>query len=237
MGTTWGGDAPRIRISVGSRASEASLGEDWVLTHEMVHLGFPAMPSHNAWAEEGLATYVEPVARARAGVLSEAQVAAEWAQGMPRGMPEAGDGGLDGTREWRRTYWGGALFWLMADVELREKSRGRVGLADALRGILDAGGSIRASWPLERALDAGDRATGVAVLRPLHERMGRQRLELDLGALLARLGIVTRDAAVGLDDGAPLAWVRRAILRDQPRSGSAAGWSSERSRELSTDSR
>jgi hypothetical protein len=237
MGTTWGGDVPAIRIAVGRRASQQALDDDWVLTHEMVHLAFPDLPPEHAWAEEGLATYVEPVARARAGRVSERQVASEWAEGMPRGMPEAGAGGLDGTREWARTYWGGALFWLMADVQIRERTGGRKGLEDALRGVLDAGGSIRVAWPLARALDAGDRACGVRVLGTLHDRMGRRRLEMDLGALLAKLGIVPRDGTAVLDDAAPLAWVRRAILRAQTRIGSAGGWSTERSLAATADRR
>jgi hypothetical protein len=237
MGTTWGGDPPVIRLAVGQRAAQRDLDDDWVLTHEMIHLALPALPDDNAWAEEGLATYLEPVARARAGRLSEVQVAAEWAEGLPKGLPGAGAGGLDGTTEWGRTYWGGALYWLTADVQLREESQGRKGLDDALRGVLRAGGSIRVAWPLERVLDVADRATGVRVLRPLHDRMGRRRADMDLGALLARLGIVARDGGVALDDAAPLAWVRRGILRPQARDGASSGRSSGRSPALSAASR
>jgi hypothetical protein len=152
-------------------------------------------------------------------------------------MPDASAGGLDGTREWARTYWGGALFWLTADVQIRERTGGRMGLEDALRGVLDAGGSIRVSWPLARALDAADRAIGQPVLRPLHDRMGRGRVPMELPAFLGRLGIASHAGGVTLDDGAPLAWVRRAILRPQSRTGSTGGWSTERSLSPSADSR
>src|SRR5207342_3197552 len=93
------------------------------------------------------------------------------AEGLPQGLPRPGDGGLDGTRAWGRTYWGGALFWLLADVEIREKTGNRRGLEDALRGVLKAGGNIGVSWPIDRALAAGDRATGVNILRDLYARM------------------------------------------------------------------
>lgn len=40
------------------------------MTHEMVHLAFPSVPDQHHWIEEGLATYVEPIARARASEIS-----------------------------------------------------------------------------------------------------------------------------------------------------------------------
>ena len=39
---------------------------------------------------------------------------------------------------WGRTYWGGAMFCLMADVRIREQTHNRKGLQDALRGILNS---------------------------------------------------------------------------------------------------
>jgi hypothetical protein len=38
--------------------------------------------------------------------------------GMPQGEPQRGDRGLDGTHTWGRTYWGGAMFCLLTDVEI-----------------------------------------------------------------------------------------------------------------------
>jgi hypothetical protein len=64
-GVTYGGRVPSIRIQVGRAADENALRDDWVLTHEMTHLAFPDLTTDDAWAEEGLATYVEPLARAR----------------------------------------------------------------------------------------------------------------------------------------------------------------------------
>jgi predicted metalloprotease with PDZ domain len=46
------------------------LRADWVLAHELFHLGVPSMPG-GAWLDEGLATYYEPVLRTRAGLVSE----------------------------------------------------------------------------------------------------------------------------------------------------------------------
>jgi hypothetical protein len=118
---------PRIRLVLGSETEPNDLRRDWVLAHELVHLGFPSVDESHHWMEEGLATYVEPVARARAGQLPVAKLWAELVEGLPKGLPAAGDRGLDRTPTWGRTYWGGALFWLLADVEIRSRTDNRHG--------------------------------------------------------------------------------------------------------------
>jgi hypothetical protein len=45
-----------------------------------------SLPDESHWLEEGIATYVEPIARAQANQLPVEQV---WA-GMVRGMPKGG---------------------------------------------------------------------------------------------------------------------------------------------------
>ena len=197
---------------VGRSATASDLAADWVLTHEMIHLGIPNLPRTHRWLEEGIATYVEPIARARQGTITAEEAWRGLVKGLPNGLARPGDLGLDRTHTWGRTYWGGALFCFLADLEIRERTGNRRGLDDALRGILDAGGSIAVSWPLERWLREGDRATGVPVLADLYARMGTGPQDVDLDALWRRLGISTRGDTVAFDDSAPLAAVRRAIL-------------------------
>jgi hypothetical protein len=74
FGTTWGFGGASIVIGVGASATRTDLRGDWELTHEMVHLVLPNMPRGARWMEEGLATYVEPLARAAAGQKDEAEV-------------------------------------------------------------------------------------------------------------------------------------------------------------------
>jgi hypothetical protein len=209
---TFGSRPPSIRIGVGRAAGERDLRDDWTLTHEMVHLGFPNLTSDDHWAEEGLATYVEPLARARLGTLSEEKVWSDLMEGVPKGMPPRGDRGLHGTKEWGRTYWGGALFWLLADMRIREQTRNRRGLPDVLDGILDAGGDIRARWDLQRALAVGDKSVGLTVLSDLYRQMGTAPGAVDLKELWHRLGIRWARGRVVYDNSAPLAEVRRAIV-------------------------
>jgi hypothetical protein len=203
---------PRITINVGERVSAADFERNWSMTHEMVHLAFPNVPSEQHWIEEGLATFVEPIARARAGWITEEAVWAEWVESMPLGLPGPGDGGLDGTDSWGRTYWGGALFCLAAAVTLLERTGGRHSLDDALRAIVAAGGNITVRWPLERALRTGDAATGESALLDTYASMKDAPVQVDLGALWRKLGVVREAGGIRYDDAAPLAAVRRAIV-------------------------
>jgi len=215
-GMTMGGGEAKIQISLGRDATEKDLDEDWVMTHEMIHCTFPSVDrSRHAWIEEGIATYVEPFARLRAGELSEEKVWGDLVRYLPQGLPEPGDRGLDNTPTWGRTYWGGALFCLLADIDIRLRTQNRRGLEDALRGILQNGGNVNVSWEIVRALDEGDRATGVSVLNELYTSMKATPIGIDLPTLWERLGIRLQGDRVIFDDSAPLAPVRRAITKGE----------------------
>jgi len=210
-GRTFGEGGGLIRIHVGSATTPGDLASDWMLTHEMVHLAFPSMPDQNHWIEEGISTYVEPIARVRANHLDASRMWADVVRDLPQGLPAAGDEGLDHTHTWGRTYWGGALFCFLADIEIHRRTDNRKGLEDALRGILDAGGDIRQSWDLKKALEIGDQAAGVAVLLPLYEKMKDRPYNVDLSALWKELGIEPEGGGVRFFDSAPLAKTRQAI--------------------------
>ena len=200
-----------IRIAVGTETIEEGLASDWMLTHEMVHLTFPSVPEEHHWIEEGIATYVEPIARIQAGQFNTQQMWFELVRDMPKGLPQPGDQGLDHTHTWGRTYWGGALFCFLADIEIRKQTQNKKGLQDALRGILNAGGDMREDWPLEKALQAGDRAVGVDVLTKLYAQMHDRPMQVDLDSLWKQLGIQQQDGTIKFQDNAPLAKIREAI--------------------------
>lgn len=212
-GQAFGWNGPLITISLGRDATGDDLADDWLLTHEMLHLGFPSLQERHHWLEEGIATYVEPVARARAGLLSPERAWSDLVDGLPQGQPEAGDRGLDVTHTWGRTYWGGALFCLRADVEIRKRTGNRKGLEHALRAIRADGGTIEVVWPIDRVLSVGDRATGVPVLRKLYDEMKAKPVTIDLDALSHQLGIRRRGRIITFDDSAPLSAIRRAITQ------------------------
>lgn len=210
-GMAWTAPGARIRIIVGRHTTSQTLKRDTTLVHEMTHLGFPDLDEAHVWLHEGIATYVEAIASAQANEMTTAQTWAHFVEEMPQGLPEKGDRGLDGTRSYDRRYWGGAMFCLVADVEIRRRTGNRFGLKDALRAILDAGGNLATTWEVEKALGIGDRAVGVPVLQELFASWKDKSVVPDLDALWSQLGVHAEGDEVKLADTAPLAAIRRAI--------------------------
>ncbi len=206
------GPVPVIRVMIGRVASESDLHEDWVMTHEMVHLAFPAVPEKHHWIEEGIATYVEPIARAQIGDLTAGKVWRDLVDGLPHGLPDAGDHGLDNTHTWGRTYWGGALFCLLADVEIHRRTNNKFGLQDALRAIAKAGNMLD-DWPLTRALKVGDDAIGVPLLIELYDKMKDAPFDPNLPKLWQDLGVKVAGDSVAFDPNAPLASIVTSIMK------------------------
>lgn len=214
QGTTWanrGGFPGFTRMRLGEHTTKAELKDDWTMTHELSHVAFPNLPDEQHWMEEGLATYVEPIARAQAKELSAAEIWREMLDGMPKGEPHEGDQGLDRTHTWGRTYWGGALFCLVADVAIRKETKNRKGLQDALRAIVAAGGTIDRDWPIEQTFSIGDTATGTHVLTEMYNKWSSSPVEVDLPALWKELGVRRSAEGVEFDARAPLAQVREGI--------------------------
>jgi hypothetical protein len=211
-GTAFGYQGAAVKLTLAASVSAADLERDWILVHEMSHLALASLPRRHHWFEEGMATYVEPLARAQAGLLSAERVWADITEGMPRGLPQPGDQGLDRTPTWGRTYWGGALFCLLADTEIRESTGGQRGLQHALRAILEHTNIERES-PIEPLFEIGDRGTGTRVLASLYGRMKNSPYPVDLAALWDRLGIRAVSGGIEFDDTAPLAAFRLAMTR------------------------
>jgi hypothetical protein len=214
-GTTWGYRGSATKVFVGSATTQEHLDNDWVLIHEMVHFAFPDTSEEHLWFSEGQATYIESVARVRAGARPAVDVWREFVQQMPKGMPQEGDKGFDHTRTWGRTYWGGAMFCMVADVEIRKRTHNRFGLQDALRAVVNAGGVNTQDWPLEKALKIGDAAVGVPVLMELYDKLKDAPGDLDLNKFWRDLGIRVDGADISFDDKAPLASARKAIMGEK----------------------
>jgi hypothetical protein len=212
-GNTTNESGARITVRVGTAVSSKQLAEDWVLVHEMIHLALPEVGGRHSWLSEGLATYVEGIARAQAGRREISDVWSEYTRSMPVGLPRGGEGGLDQTRTWARTYWGGALFCMLADIGIRRHSNNRYGLRDALVAILqETGGYTSARGaqgvPIDEVFQIGDEATRSTVLTDLYSQMKQTPVTPDLEKLWAQLGIRGSGAEVEFDDRAPLAAVR-----------------------------
>jgi hypothetical protein len=213
-GTTWGniGGFPAfLSLRIGQSTTREELASDWIITHELVHTALPSLPDDQHWLEEGIASYIEPIARVQAGQLSPASIWGDMMNGMPNGEPGPNDHGLNVTHTWGRTYWGGALFCLIADVEIRKRTGNQHGLQDALRAIVAACGAIDKDWPVSRILNTGDRATKTNVLEQMYAEWSVTPVSVDLPKLWQQLGIRMGQQGITFNTSAPLAGIRGSI--------------------------
>ncbi len=186
-GTTYGDPSPRIELTLGSETRFEDLLDDWQMTHEFLHLTMPKMSRAQTWFDEGVATYVEPLARYKVGNVDEEEVWKWLVEGVPNAFHPGVEGGLDDTPRWGTIYWGGALFCLLADVEIRKATGNEKGLRDAL---------------------------GVDVLERLYDDLRQRPFDVDLAELWEALGVVVSNGTIAFDENAELAAIRRAITRE-----------------------
>jgi hypothetical protein len=211
-----------IQMRVGRGSTAETLATDWVLVHEMIHLALPEVGRSHAWLAEGLATYVEGVARAQDGNRDIADVWAEYRHSMPMGLPRDGEGGMDQSPTWGRTYWGGALYCLQADVAIREQTGNRVGLQTALQAILKETGGYAEDRDIGEVLRIGDAATGTHVMYGLYQQIRTTAQTPNLDVLWTLLGVPGDPKTQPFDDHAPLAAIRIGITAKPSAAGGAS---------------
>jgi hypothetical protein len=202
-----------VVLLFGTEAKPASMHTDWVAVHELFHLSTPSFVGEAHWLEEGLATYYEPILRERAGWMTEADLWRHFAEAMPRGLRKEGDPpALDDRDDIDSTYWGGALFALVADVRIRKQTGGAHSLDDVLRAALAELGDATHAATLADFVRVGDAATGTHVLADLvaHDAVAGEPIDLD--GVWRELGVVEAPGgSVTLKDDAPQAAARRGI--------------------------
>lgn len=209
--TTWGYPGSVTHLTVGRNVTDDALRDDWVMVHEMTHLALPRVPMRSEWFMEGSATYVEPVARAQRGQIPPQEVWRWAVDDMPKGQPRRGDEGLDHTHTWGRTYWGGAMYWLLAEIAIYKHSNGKYRLQDALRAINRASGGNKVLWSVAQVAQAGDAAVKGDALASLYDELKDRPVTIDLDGILRQLGVSEQDGVIRFDDRAPLAALRRSI--------------------------
>lgn len=213
-GRAFGQPVLQIIVEIGNQVTREQLAKDWILVHELIHLAFPDIPDQHHWLEEGLPTYIESIARVQAGDLDERFIWKGFMKGMPKGLPFAGDRGLDNTPTWGRTYWGGALFCFVADMEIRQQTGNKLGLQDAMTAVLNSGLTLDKTASIDEVIEIADKRTGTTVMRDLYELMKDTPEHVNLNLLWNELGILYDETTglISFDDKAPLSSVRKSIL-------------------------
>ncbi len=208
FGRVRGGGGATLQVVVGRGATPATLyRQDWILTHELLHLAQPNIGRDGMWLMEGMATYVEPILRHIAGLYSADQVWREWLRGMPTGALGVNTTGL--TRA--NPYWGGALALLSSNVAILQQSQGRATITDCLRNGLQVIGNATKKAQPAALIGACDEASGIPALSEFAKTYG-SAAEFDLPKLWQKLGISQSNKNVVFSNDAKSAALRAAIL-------------------------
>jgi predicted metalloprotease with PDZ domain len=204
-----------VMLLFGEDARSGDAHVDWVVVHELFHLLSPSYVGEGHWLEEGIATYYEPILRERAGWISEAGLWTHFVRQMPRGLRKPRDPpGLEDRDDIDSTYWGGALFALLADVKTRAAARAAGhsrSLDDAVRAMTSRYGDATHRATVADFIRTGGEATGVQAIAQVFDAWAVRGEEVDLPALWSSLGVEPDEKGVTLHDDAPLADVRKAI--------------------------
>lgn len=207
FGRVRAGGGATLQVVVGRNATLESLyREDWVLTHELLHLAQPSLPRDGRWLMEGMATYIEPQLRHYAGLYSADRVWAEWLSGMPRGAEGLANRGLLRANP----YWAGALALLASHVALVRED-GEKSMADCLSaGLLTLGSATRRATT-GATVAACDQALGRPLLGDFFARH-KHAAPFNLTGLWRQLGLRLSNGAVIYAKSPEKRSLRRMIL-------------------------
>ncbi len=212
-----GGEAVRFFVKPGLQLEDYL--SDWTATHEFSHLLLPYVDAAQKWISEGFASYYQNVLLARRGVYSEQEA---W-QRLHRSFATAGAledppplNGIAGRpfREVRMLiYWSGAAIALMADTHLRDRSGGDESLDTVLARLQRCCLPGPGTWSGETLFARLDELSPYPVFLELYRAHADAQGMPDLTRLYDELGIEPTESGVVLNERAPLAHVRQAIMR------------------------
>ena len=118
-----------VNFHVNPRFSAQELREDWTAYHELSHLLLPYLGRRHSWFAEGFASFMQYQVMHSSGVLSARQMERRYQERIERAerrydmsdMPfvEAAPM-LRAKRQYPTMYWGGAVYFLRVNQELKE---------------------------------------------------------------------------------------------------------------------
>ena len=223
----WGqvtrGDPNVVSFYIDESASSTRLIGNWTAYHEFSHLLIPYRGWGDMWFSEGLASYYQNLLQVRSGVLNERELWQKLYEGFERGRtnkrPDLSLAELSPkmreSRSFMRVYWSGALYFLMADMQLRQRTQSGQSLDTAL-ALLNhccADSKLSARDIASRL----DQLTGQTLFLPLFDDVASSRAIPDYQALFVELGITIENKTVQLSKTVPPNSIREGISRQTPR--------------------
>lgn len=190
------GGQPSLHFFINQRRSEQEFMQDWSAVHEMSHLFLPFVRPQDAWVSEGLASYMQNVLRARAGMITAEEGWRQMHRSFrlgARSMPEMTL--ADATERmhrdgaYMRVYWEGAALMLIGDQRLRERTAGRESLDSVLEKFHACCMAAPREWTGRALLERFDALSGTSVFSEIDQFQASQRYFPDLRPTYTQLGL------------------------------------------------
>lgn len=200
---------------VNPQEPQDELIEDWTAAHEFSHL---LLPSTDRWLSEGFASYYQNISRARTKLIDEQSMWENLIAGLLRGekaSKKKGANNIGSKKDIKRmqTYWGGAAFALMTDVELQEQTKGGFSLSKSIKEFAQCCLQTGRDWDDQEILERLDKISKTTVFTDLYWQEVKRKKFPAYHKTLEKLGItITDDEQIILDSNQTKAKLRYQVI-------------------------
>lgn len=183
-----------VSFHVNPKLGLAALKADWTATHEFSHLFLPYPGQADIWISEGFASYYQNVLMMRKGTLDQQQGWQKIVDGFGRGEADPNQNislqqasrEMRQRRAFKRVYWSGALYFLEADLALRQQD---LSLDEVVSRFLVCCRDKTSDWDGASIALALDQAGGTNLFEPLYQRYQQTTQLPDYRDVLSRVGV------------------------------------------------
>ena len=216
-------DVDSVEFFTNGKATSDELKQAWTGYHELAHLLIPYRGWGDAWFSEGLASYYQNILQARVGILTEQEMWQKLYEGYQRGLADTKFEGRelrvvsDKLRQdggFMRVYWSGAWYFMVADARLRQQSRGRHNLDEALKKLNQC--CADSAMSVQDMVSKLDQLNRVLLFQPLYEQVIVSTEIPPFEPIFASMGISIANGKVQLQNEGPGAQLRQQIVAGKP---------------------
>lgn len=209
-----------VVLVINKHASLKQLKDDWTIYHEFSHLLIPYDAGDERWLSEGLASYYQNILQSRIGMFDEQKMWQKLYEGFERARKQTNhrqhklsylSENMESNHNYMRIYWSGALYWLKADVALRQLNNGS-SLDNALLKLRQC--CFRYPLSATEIIQQLDTLTNSKIFSQLFQQFSTSYQIPAYNALLQSLGIQQRIGDISLNNIAKFSKIRKAIYRD-----------------------
>ncbi|MFT4925613.1 MAG: putative metalloprotease with PDZ domain [Phenylobacterium sp.] len=162
--------------------------DDWTAAHELSHMLVPYISRDELWLSEGIASYYQNVARAKAGMISPQIGWQKLLAGFSRGIKSAKKESLSNASAIMQMYWGGAAMYLMADAQLRQRSNNQQHLGTVLAKFNQCCRLGTQRWSGLALMKKFDQLSNSLIFTSLYQTEAQARRFPDIMPLLGQMG-------------------------------------------------